>query len=84
MKQKRTGNSAIVKVRELDALIAELNGTTIGSLNDDISYLEDISSVTLAGSDENSINLVKLLKQMSDDVVALQSKKGLCPQSLII
>ncbi len=83
-KNNRTGNSAIVKVRELDALIEELNNTTIGSLNDDVNYLEDISSITLAGSDGNSINLVKLLKQMSDDVVALQSKKGLCPQALII
>ena len=84
MKQKRTGSSAIVKVRELDNLIETLNETTIGSLNNDVESLQNISSTTLDNSNEESINLVQLLKQLSDDVNALGSQKGLCPQALII
>jgi len=80
----KRGNSALVKIRELDELVFKLEDTDIGKINKSIEDIEDISHVTIASSDLTSNNLIKLLKQLSDDLDSLKTQKGLCPQALIL
>jgi hypothetical protein len=73
--KKKLGTIAYARAAYLNELIDRLENTTIGDIENRITVLENNGS--------NS-SLEQRIMQNEKDIEELQSRKGLCPQSLII
>lgn len=60
------------KLKGLRNLVNEIQNTTVGDLYLKIKQIEDIDSVVLNESNPETINLIKLLKTITDDLNVLK------------
>jgi hypothetical protein len=74
--KEKLGKVALGKIKQANKLIEELKSTNVGSLEARVSNIENFSIP--------DTQLHDTIAQLQSKVTALESKKGLCPQSLIV